>query len=89
MFTEFLKAGKISADDVFTVGQMIPFRVTKRMVDNGAIFFYLQQCVLGPKGKVYPTVSCDPAKLNAHLVPTRLVPGLVIHSIVESSEEKG
>ncbi|RCN41929.1 hypothetical protein ANCCAN_12143 [Ancylostoma caninum] len=41
------------------------------------------------KASSLAVVSCDPSKLNAHLSPARLVPGLVLHAIVESVEEKG
>lgn len=89
-----MKAGDISIEDVFTIGQIISFRVTKaavKAVENGMITFLTVHLVafLGKKSLTYPIVTSDPAKLNNHLVPSHLVQGLVLHAIVESTEEKG
>ncbi|VDK77591.1 unnamed protein product, partial [Cylicostephanus goldi] len=69
---------------------MVPFRVMQKSVETGSIPVTKKKSTDGKKkSSSLPIVSCDPVKLNAHLSPARLVPGLVLHAIVDSLEEKG
>ncbi|VDM68146.1 unnamed protein product [Strongylus vulgaris] len=85
-FTDLLKTEDISLESAFVIGQLVPFCVTQKSEETAA-----KKKSQDAKKKSFslPIASCDPAKLNAHLSPSRLVPGLVLHAIVESLEEKG
>ncbi|PAV61916.1 hypothetical protein WR25_19035 [Diploscapter pachys] len=79
-FLEALKSDKISLEEAFPIGMMVPFKVARPSV------------VQPPKkkgGKSYrtrPIVECAPGKLNAQYT---MHPGLTIFGVVESLEEKG
>ncbi|CAI4224711.1 unnamed protein product [Auanema sp. JU1783] len=81
-FTSLLKSEEVSLEQSFVIGQMVPFKVIKEYKKTE-----------GPKqskSKVeFPAVTCDPSKLNSHLVPSKIECGLTIHGIVSSIEEKG
>ncbi|KAI6186326.1 Protein RRP5-like protein [Aphelenchoides besseyi] len=65
--------GKTSLDEIFQVGQTIAFKVLKAAKSRDE----------------NPTVTIDPAAVNAHLVPAAYKNGLVINGSVVSVEEKG
>uniref|UniRef100_A0A0K0D496 S1 motif domain-containing protein n=1 Tax=Angiostrongylus cantonensis TaxID=6313 RepID=A0A0K0D496_ANGCA len=86
-FTDLLKSEKVSLDSTFVVGQMVPFRVIER--SSQTIEKKRGSAGMKKASEVLPLVTCDPSKLNAHLIPLTLMPGLVLHAVVISQEEKG
>ncbi|KAJ1375063.1 hypothetical protein KIN20_038286 [Parelaphostrongylus tenuis] len=86
-FTELLKSEEVSLESMFVVGQMVPFRV----IERSSLITEKKYRSNGKKftSENLPVVTCDPTKLNSHITPQTLMPGLVLHAVVVSQEEKG
>ncbi|VDM36741.1 unnamed protein product [Toxocara canis] len=77
-----LESSSFTLMDIFAVGQMIAYKVIKTAN------------LTASKGKEKygsrrPLVSCSPSVVNAHLVPSGLLNGLVVNGSIESIEDKG
>ena len=93
-FLEALKSDKISLEEAFPIGMMVPFKVARPSVvqppKSYLFFYFLEDVKIAEKGgkshRTRPIVECAPGKLNAQYT---MHPGLTIFGVVESLEEKG